>query len=195
MVLVLQLWACRCTQHILGAKTTPVPPCASVPLQQWQKIQRTSRIRCKNHLAEVVRSKPGRPVHMGKRHIPLVKSLFCPKSASPNEFWSGPLQNPPPHLKPTFFKRGGVTNVEEMTPPFLVSEIMNLLVFFFDFQPKKCFRVPTPWGLYGADWDERFAVYGVVGCFCYVVVFGNLSDPMVPTLRSASGDVVTVYAY
>ena len=25
---------------------------------------------------------------------------------------------------------------------------------FFDFQPKKCFRVPTPWGLYGVEWDE-----------------------------------------
>ena len=41
-----------------------------------------------------------------------------------------------------------------MTPPFLGSKIMNLLVFF-DFEPKKCFRVPTPWGLYGAEWDER----------------------------------------
>ena len=35
-----------------------------------------------------------------------------------------------------------------MTPPFFGSKIMNLLVFF-DFEPKKCFRVPTPWGLYG----------------------------------------------
>ena len=31
---------------------------------------------------------------------------------------------------------------------------MNLLVFF-DFEPKKCFRVLTPWGLYGAEWDKR----------------------------------------
>ena len=30
---------------------------------------------------------------------------------------------------------------------------MNLLVFF-DFEPKKCFRVPALWGLYGAEWDE-----------------------------------------
>ena len=35
---------------------------------------------------------------------------------------------------------GGGKNVEKMTPPF---------------EPKKCFRVPTPWGLYGAEWDER----------------------------------------
>ena len=40
-------------------------------------------------------------------------------------------------------------------PLFFGSKIMNLLVFF-DFEPKKCFRVPTPWGLYGVDWDERF---------------------------------------
>ena len=49
---------------------------------------------------------------------------------------------------------GGVKNVEKMTPLFFGSKIMNLLVFF-DFEPKKCFRVPTPWGLYGAEWDER----------------------------------------
>ena len=41
-----------------------------------------------------------------------------------------------------------------MNPPFFGSKIMNLLGFF-DFEPKKCFRVPTPWGLYGAEWDER----------------------------------------
>ena len=41
-----------------------------------------------------------------------------------------------------------------MTPPFLGSKIMNLLVFF-DFEPKKCSRVPTLWGLYGLEWDER----------------------------------------
>ena len=39
---------------------------------------------------------------------------------------------------------GGVKNVEKMTPPFFGSKIMNLLVFFFDFEPKKCSRVPTP---------------------------------------------------
>ena len=41
-----------------------------------------------------------------------------------------------------------------MTPPLFWVEIMNLLVIF-DFEPKKCFRVLTPWGLYGAEWDER----------------------------------------
>ena len=50
---------------------------------------------------------------------------------------------------------GGVKNVEKMDPPFFGSKIMHPLVFF-DFEPKKCLRVPTPWGLYGAEWDERF---------------------------------------
>ena len=31
--------------------------------------------------------------------------------------------------------------------------------------------------------------------FCYVGGFGDLGDPVVPTLRVVSGDVVTVYAY
>ena len=89
---------------------------------------------------------------------------------------------------------GGVKNVEKMTPPFFGLKIMNLLVFF-DFEPKKCFRVPTLWGLYGAKWDERFAVYALFSHFWYVGGFGNLGDPVVPTLRGVSRDVVTVYTY
>ena len=49
---------------------------------------------------------------------------------------------------------GGSKMSKKMTPPFFGSKIMNLLVFF-DFEPKKCSRVPTLWGLYGAEWDER----------------------------------------
>ena len=67
----------------------------------------------------------------------------------PMSFWSGPPLSPPP-LETYFFEvfrevggGGGVKNVEKMTPPFFGSKIMNLLVFF-DFEPKKCFRVPTP---------------------------------------------------
>ena len=80
-------------------------------------------------------------------------------------------------------------------PPFIGSKIMNLLVFLY-FELKKCFRVPTPWGLYGAGWDERSCVVDALfGHFRYVGGFGDLGDPVVPTLRGASGDVVTVYAY
>ena len=39
------------------------------------------------------------------------------------------------------------------------------------------------------------AVYALFGLFCYVGGFGDLGDPVVPTLRGASGDVVTAYAY
>ena len=31
--------------------------------------------------------------------------------------------------------------------------------------------------------------------FCYVGAFGDLGDPVVPTPRGVSGDVVIVYAY
>ena len=80
-------------------------------------------------------------------------------------FWSGAPQTPP--LETHFFKvlweggagggvgvGGGGQKCRKNDPPFLGSKIMNLLVFF-DFEPKKCFRVPTPLGLYGAKWDER----------------------------------------
>ena len=39
------------------------------------------------------------------------------------------------------------------------------------------------------------AVYAFFGHFCYVGSFGGLGEPMVPTMRGVSGDVVTVYAY
>ena len=80
-----------------------------------------------------------------------------------------------------------------MTPPFFGSKIMDLLVFF-DCERKKCFRVPTPWGLYGAEWGERLCIYALSSHFCYVGGFGAPGDPTVPTLRGLGGDVVTVYA-
>ena len=36
-----------------------------------------------------------------------------------------------------------------------LSEGNRIFWFFFDFEPKKCFRVLTSWGLYGAEWDEH----------------------------------------
>ena len=82
-----------------------------------------------------------------------------------------------------------------MTPPFLGVENHESFGFFFDFEPKKCFRVPTPWGLYGAKWDERFGSLCTFQPFCNVGGFGDLDDPVVPTLRGVSGDVVTAYAF
>ena len=40
-----------------------------------------------------------------------------------------------------------------------------------------------------------YTVSALFGHFCYVGGFGDLGDPVVPTLRGVSGDVVTVYAY
>ena len=74
-----------------------------------------------------------------------------------------------------------------------VSTVENHESFgFFYFEPKKCFQVPTPWGLYGAEWDKRCAVYAIFSLFCYVGNFGDLGDPVLPTLRGVSRDVVTV---
>ena len=81
-----------------------------------------------------------------------------------------------------------------MTPPFFGSKIMNLLVLF-DFEPKKCFRVPTPWGLYGWSRTSAHAIYALSIHFWYVGGFGDLGDPVVPTLRGVSANVVTIYAY
>ena len=61
---------------------------------------------------------------------------------------------------------GGVKNIENMTLPFFGSKILNLLVFF-NFEPKKFFD----------------AVYALSSHFCYVGGFGDLGDPVLPTLR------------
>ena len=47
----------------------------------------------------------------------------------------------------------------------------------------------------GRSATSAYAVYALFSHFCYVGGFGDLSDPVVPTLRDVSGDVVTVYAY
>ena len=47
----------------------------------------------------------------------------------------------------------------------------------------------------GRSGTSAYAVYALFSHFCYVGGFGDLGDPVVPTLRAASGDVVTVYAY
>ena len=47
----------------------------------------------------------------------------------------------------------------------------------------------------GRSGTSAYAFYALFRNFCYVGGFGDLSDPVVPTLRGMSGDVVTVYAY
>ena len=47
----------------------------------------------------------------------------------------------------------------------------------------------------GRSGTSAYAVHALFTHFCYVGGFGNLGDPVVSTLRGASGDVVTVYAF
>ena len=47
----------------------------------------------------------------------------------------------------------------------------------------------------GRSGTSAHAVYALFSHFWYVGGFGNLSEPVVPTPRGVSGDVVTVYAY
>ena len=84
--------------------------------------------------------------------------------------------------------------VKKMTPFFWV-ENRESFGFFFYFEPKKCFRLHAV--CMGRRWDERSCrlVSALFSHFCYVGGFGELGDPVVPTLRGVSGDVVTVYAY
>ena len=79
-----------------------------------------------------------------------------------------------------------------MTPPFFGSKIMNLLVFF-DFEPKKFFPGPDSMGFVWGGVGR--ALMQFMHFSAIFAMFVDLGDPVVPTLRGASGDVVTVYAY
>ena len=57
------------------------------------------------------------------------------------------------------------------------------------------FPGPDSMGFVGRSETSAYAVYALSRHFCYVGSFGDLGDPVVPTLRGVSGDVVTVYAY
>ena len=80
-----------------------------------------------------------------------------------------------------------------MTPPFFGSKIMNLLVFSIlsrkSVSGSRLHRVCM-----GRSGTSAHAVYALFRHFCDVGVFGGLGDPVVPTPRGVSGDVVTVYA-
>ena len=51
------------------------------------------------------------------------------------------------------------------------------------------------WDRVGRALMQFYAVHALSSHFCYVGGFGDLGDPVVPTLRGVSGDVVTVYAF
>ena len=90
---------------------------------------------------------------------------------------------------------GGGSKMSKNTPLFRVE---NLLAAF-NFEPKKCFRVMTPWGMYGAEWDRQSCSLYIFQPFLlfrrFFVHFGDLGNPVAPTLKGASSDVMTVSAY
>ena len=49
--------------------------------------------------------------------------------------------------------------------------------------------------VWGRGGRALYALYALSNHFCYVGGFGDLGDPVLPTLRGVSGDVVTVCAY
>ena len=72
------------------------------------------------------------------------------------------------------------------------SKSMNLLVFF-DFDPKKCFALRGV--CMRRSRTSGYTAYAVVILLCYVSGFGNVGDPVLPTLRRVSGDVAMACAY
>ena len=57
---------------------------------------------------------------------------------------------------------------------------MNLSVFF-NFELKKCFRVPTPWDLYGAEWDEHScSLWHISAIFAILAVLATSVTPCYP---------------
>ena len=75
---------------------------------------------------------------------------------------------------------GGVKNVDKMTPPCFGSKIMNLLVFFFDFEPKKCFRVPTAWGFVWGGVGREMQFMHFLAIFAMSAVLATSVTPWYP---------------
>ena len=112
-------------------------------------------------------------------------------------FWSGSPELP--RLKPTFlrFSRRSGGGGGGLTLPFFGSEIMNLLgFFFFSILSRKSVSEFQLHGVcMGRSGTSAHALYAFFSHFCLVGGSGAFGDPVVPTLRGVSGDVVTVYAY
>ena len=73
----------------------------------------------------------------------------------------------------------GIKNIEKSTPPFFGSKIMNILVFF-DFEPKKCFRVRLHGVRKGRSGTSADAVYALSGHFAMLAVLATSVTPCYP---------------
>ena len=83
---------------------------------------------------------------------------------------------------------------KKMTPPFLGQ---NLESFgFFSISWRKSVSGSRLHGVcMGRSGTSACAGYALFSHFCYVGSFGDLGDPVLPSLRGVSGGVVTIYAY
>ena len=90
---------------------------------------------------------------------------------------------------------GGVKNVEKMNPPLFGVENPQSFGFFSILSRKSVSGSRLHGVFMGWSGTSAYAVYALFSHFCYVSGFGDLGDPVVPTLRGVSGDVVKVYAY
>ena len=89
---------------------------------------------------------------------------------------------------------GRVRNDEKMTPPLFWVE--NHEPFSFSILSRKSVSGSRHQAFcMGRSGMSADAIYAFLTHFCYVGGFGNLGDPVLPTLRGLSGDVVIVYAY
>ena len=90
---------------------------------------------------------------------------------------------------------GGVKNVKKKMTPLFLGQKSRIFWFFSILSSKSVSRSRLHAVSMGRGGTSAHAVYALFSHFCYVGGFGDLGDPVVSTLRGASRDVVTVYAY
>ena len=81
-----------------------------------------------------------------------------------------------------------------MTPPFFSRK--SCIFWFFSILSRKSVSGSRLHRFcMGQSETSAYAVYALFSHFWYIGGFGDLDEPVVPTLRGVSGNVVTVYAY
>ena len=86
-------------------------------------------------------------------------------------------------------------NVKKMNPPFFWVQNLESFGFFFISCRKSVPGSRRHEVCMGRSGTGPCAGYALFSHFCYVGSFGDLGDPVLPSLRGVSGGVVTIYAY
>ena len=89
---------------------------------------------------------------------------------------------------------GGGGGGSKNDPPFFWVENHESFGFFSILSRKSVSGSRLHRVCMGRSGTSAYAVYALVSHLCYVGGFGDLGDPVLPTPRGVSGDVVTVYA-